>query len=114
MLLRTRRTPSGFIEPCLPSPASERLFFLSGNRPEDKALATAGTDFGHNASRRVELVDYLVTEPEKIGLPLTLKRFGKHRCQQNQVGIPLVQLRHQPFIIEAHTTARREHPLHRA
>src|SRR5258708_17394976 len=27
----------------------ERLFFLSGNRPEDKALATAGTDFGHNA-----------------------------------------------------------------
>jgi hypothetical protein len=27
----------------------DRLFFLSGNRPEDKALATAGTDFGHNA-----------------------------------------------------------------
>jgi mannose/cellobiose epimerase-like protein (N-acyl-D-glucosamine 2-epimerase family) len=27
----------------------EGLFFLSGNRPEDKALATAGTDFGHNA-----------------------------------------------------------------
>jgi mannose/cellobiose epimerase-like protein (N-acyl-D-glucosamine 2-epimerase family) len=27
----------------------ERLFFLSGSRPEDKALATAGTDFGHNA-----------------------------------------------------------------
>ena len=27
----------------------ERLFFLSANRPEDKALATAGTDFGHNA-----------------------------------------------------------------
>jgi hypothetical protein len=28
---------------------NERLFFLSGNRSEDKALATAGTDFGHNA-----------------------------------------------------------------
>ena len=27
----------------------ERLFFLSANRPEDKVLATAGTDFGHNA-----------------------------------------------------------------
>jgi mannose/cellobiose epimerase-like protein (N-acyl-D-glucosamine 2-epimerase family) len=27
----------------------EGLFFLSGNRPEDKVLATAGTDFGHNA-----------------------------------------------------------------
>jgi mannose/cellobiose epimerase-like protein (N-acyl-D-glucosamine 2-epimerase family) len=27
----------------------EGLFFLSANRPEDKVLATAGTDFGHNA-----------------------------------------------------------------
>ena len=27
----------------------EQLFFLSPNRPEDKTLATAGTDFGHNA-----------------------------------------------------------------
>jgi mannose/cellobiose epimerase-like protein (N-acyl-D-glucosamine 2-epimerase family) len=27
----------------------EGLFFPSGNRPEDKTLATAGTDFGHNA-----------------------------------------------------------------
>jgi hypothetical protein len=30
------------------SPA-ERLFFLSANRLEDKQIATAGTDFGHNA-----------------------------------------------------------------
>jgi mannose/cellobiose epimerase-like protein (N-acyl-D-glucosamine 2-epimerase family) len=28
---------------------SEQLFFLSGNRLEDKTLATTGTDFGHNA-----------------------------------------------------------------
>jgi mannose/cellobiose epimerase-like protein (N-acyl-D-glucosamine 2-epimerase family) len=27
----------------------ERLFFRSSNRPEDKALPTAATDFGHNA-----------------------------------------------------------------
>jgi hypothetical protein len=28
---------------------TDKLFFLSANRPSDKALATAGTDFGHTA-----------------------------------------------------------------
>ena len=58
------------------------------------------SDHQQPLARRVKLVDYPVTEPEKTGPPLTLKRFGKHRCQQNEVGIHLVQLRPQPFIIE--------------
>jgi hypothetical protein len=40
---RDRRAAVQFYSP------RERLFFLSANQPKDKALATAATDFGHNA-----------------------------------------------------------------